>query len=243
MIGLILAAGKGTRLSAGNDVGVCKALVEVGGRPLICYSLDNLRRLQVKKAVIVVGPDHKNIISTLGERYHEIELHYAVQEHPVGLMNAAVCGKDEMTQDVVFQLSDEIFLQSAPAGALLDAFERADFLVGYTHDTEDKIRRNFSLTTDEMGRILSCEEKPKTVVNQKKGTGFCVFSKECYQSLAASYDAARNWPNDLCDFINLLIQNGKVGMAFHIAEEEININTPEELAYARVRVQQRGMSS
>ncbi|MBQ7597831.1 MAG: NTP transferase domain-containing protein [Clostridia bacterium] len=240
MVGLILAAGKGSRLSQSGQNEVCKALVEVGGVPLISYSLDNLVRLGVKSAVIVIGSHHRQIIDTLGDSYRGIKLQYVVQAQPIGLVSAILCAKETIRDDLVLQLSDEVFLQPASAEILLSAFKKADFLVGFTTSTEEKIRQNFSLDTDENDRLLHCTEKPKQVFNDRKGTGFCLFSKDCYELLKAVYDAESNQPNELCDFINFLIDNGKTGTAFPIAAEEININTPADLQYARRCVTQRG---
>jgi len=50
MIGVILAAGKGTRL--GLDIP--KAMVEVAGKPLISYVIDGMRKAEVSKIIVVV---------------------------------------------------------------------------------------------------------------------------------------------------------------------------------------------
>ena len=240
MIGLVLAAGKGSRLSPDGKDEVCKALVLVGGKPLISYSLDNLIRLGVRTALVVIGPQHQNIVQTLGNDYRGLTLHYVVQTQPIGLANAMLCARDLIDDDVVLQLSDEIFLQPCDASVLLKAYEEKDFLVGYTLDSEEKIRQNYSLNADENGKVLHCTEKPTQVENDRKGTGFCMFSAACFAMLKTAYDAETNRPADLCDFINLLIENGMNGTTCHIAEEEININTPAELRYAKQRLKQRG---
>ena len=240
MTGLVLAAGKGSRFSSDGKSGTCKALLEVGGVPLISFSLNNLLRLGVKKAVIVIGPQHQRIVDTLGDRYCGIELQYVVQTRPVGLASAMLCAGDLIDDDVVLQLSDEIYFSPVPAEALTGAFEKADFLVGYTADSAENIRRNYSVETDADEHILRCTEKPTQVVNDRKGTGFCVFSAACYRLLKQIYDLETNLPGDLCDFINALVGSGKTGLAVPVAEKEFNINTAAELEYARRCVEQRG---
>ena len=233
MVGLILAAGKGTRFSDDGKTGVCKALLEVAGEPLISYSLNDLLRLGVKTAVIVIGPQHQRIIDTLGSSYHGIALQYVVQTQPIGLASAMLCARDVIDDDVVLQLADEVFLSPVSAQTLTDAFSSSDFLVGYTIDSAENIRRNFSIETDEADHILRCTEKPSEVVNDRKGTGFCIFSAECFNLLKTAYDPETNRPGDLCDFINELVRCGKTGIAVPVAEKEININTPAELEFAR----------
>ncbi|MBQ6420583.1 MAG: sugar nucleotidyltransferase [Clostridia bacterium] len=238
MEGLILAAGKGSRLSPDASAGVCKALVEVEGAPLITYSLENLIRLGVRKATVVVGNGRREIESFLGDRYKGIRLAYAVQEKPLGLVNAIVSAKETVRSDVVLQLSDEIFLRPMLGEAFLSQLAGLDFAVGYTLDSEEKIKRNFSIETDENMRLLGCKEKPQQVSGNRKGTGFCWFSRACWELLVSVYDRQKNSPNDLCDYINLLIADGKTGKAIRIAEEEINVNTPGDLLYAQRRIRQ-----
>ena len=51
---------------------------------------------------------------------------------------------------------------------------------------------------------------------------------------------ARPRAGDLCDFMNLLIADGKKGIAVHVAEEEININDPDMFVYAEQRLERAG---
>ena len=71
------------------------------------------------------------------------------------------------------------------------------------------------------------------------GTGFCVFSAECFALLRAKYTAQTS-VGDLCDFMNLLVENGRKGIAVHIAAEEINVNDPGMYGYAEQRLERAG---
>lgn len=57
MDGLILAAGRGSRLGSRSP----KCLVQVGGRPLLRIQLDDLRRSGVDNVTIVVGYHHEEV--------------------------------------------------------------------------------------------------------------------------------------------------------------------------------------
>jgi len=50
-VALVLAAGSGTRLGAGRP----KAMIELGGRPLVAWSLEALAKASVVRGVILVG--------------------------------------------------------------------------------------------------------------------------------------------------------------------------------------------
>ena len=144
MEGLILAAGKGSRLSPDMSSEVCKALVRVADTPLIVYSLENLRRLGIEKATIVIGNRHGEIPASLGSDYRGIALQYAVQKQPIGLANAMISASAYLKEDLIFQLSDEIFLQSEIEKILPDGTDPFDCAIGYTMDSAERIRQNYA---------------------------------------------------------------------------------------------------
>lgn len=235
MTGLILAAGEGTRLFGSGLTGGCKPLVEVNGKKLLTYALDNLSAFGIRQAVIVVGKYADAIKEAYGDWYQDIQLVYAQQEEPVGIVNAILSAEAYVTDDVALQLSDEIFVGLNPVQEPLGG--GADFAVGYvTEQDERKIKGNYSIDLDQDGTVLKCTEKPTEVTNHYKGTGFCFFKREMLDTLKAFYDSAANKPNDLCDFINLLISKGKRGCIFEAADAEININTERDLQRARTMI-------
>ena len=232
MVGLILAAGEGRRLFGSGAAEGCKPLVEVCGKKLLSYALDNLILLGVRQAVIVVGKYADVIQRVYGDVYEGIQLQYAFQHTPSGIANAILSAEPYIKDDFVLQLSDEIFWGLKPKK---DPFRSgADFAVGFVKEEDDnKIKGNYSIDLDTQGGVLKCTEKPLTAVNQYKGTGFCFFKKETLNTLKAFYDAKKNQPADLCDFMNLLIGKGGSGCIIEIADAEININTEQDLERAK----------
>lgn len=236
MTGLILAAGNGTRLAANSTAPFSKALTRVCGKPLISYSLEELVRLQVPEALIVVGKNHSRVISALGEDYRGMRLSYVVQEKPRGLANAIFTAADRIAGDCILQLCDEILLDATPALCLPAAQPDADFILGYTHASPADVLKNYSLETDADDFLLHSTEKPAAATDDRKGTGVVWFSAACLAVLRERYDPKENRPDTLCDFMNLLTESGFRGKAVCVAAEEINVNTPEDLAYAEERL-------
>ena len=62
---LILAAGTGSRLQAGTGLRTPKPLLEIGGQPLISYTLQSLARAGVRRFHIVVGANGDALIDAL----------------------------------------------------------------------------------------------------------------------------------------------------------------------------------
>ena len=233
MIGIILAAGKGKRLMKDTGIDRAKALISIGGKRLIEYALENLHLMQVEKIYIVVG-EHKNeVVEAVGDNYRGIPIAYVIQSEPIGLMNAVSKVLPFCDTGAVVQLSDEIFIN--PNTDYIKSFQNqnADFLCGMIKEGEpERIKENYSVLADTNGYIIRTHEKPTQIINDMKGTGFCIFNKSCMDILRRVYSEDENTPFDLCDFMNLLVWEGKKGKCFEVAKKELNISTKADLDYA-----------
>ena len=86
MWSVIPAAGRATRLADSAEQRR-KALLEVGGRPILDWLLDCLRDA-VSDACLVVDRLDGSISRTFGTKRHGIRLHYALQPEPLGVGEA-----------------------------------------------------------------------------------------------------------------------------------------------------------
>lgn len=236
MVGVILAAGNGVRLKNSTGEDGCKALRKINDIHLIEFALNNFIELGIDKVIIVVGKQGELIKNAIGYEYKDIVVSYAYQPHQKGLINAFVHALDVIIndEDVVLQLADEIFIDlKAENIKTLISKMAYDFYCGITYESNpEKIKNNFSIETDENSIVKKCTEKPSVVMNNIKGTGFCIFKNTSIQLLKSIYDENTNTPNDLCDYLNYLITESKKGLAFCLAEKEFNINTVSDLTEA-----------
>lgn len=233
MIGIILAAGDGTRLKNSTGENHCKALQKINGTKLIEFALGNLADLDIKKVYIVVGKEGELVKGAIGYNYKGLDVSYVHQKEQKGLVNALIeaLRNLEYNNDVILQLADEIFI-NLKIDTIKSFFPASDtaFYCGVTYeDNSQKIKSNFSVETDENNALVSCIEKPKHVKNNIKGTGFCIFRTSALDILREIYNENTNTPNDLCDYMNTLIQKGKAGSVFVVADKEFNINTSDDL--------------
>ena len=81
MKGIILAAGDGGRLRPLTD-NMPKVLLELGGRPMIRYSIDAMEMAGVSDIAVVVGYQHHKVVDILGPMYPHITFIY--NEHYLG---------------------------------------------------------------------------------------------------------------------------------------------------------------
>ena len=162
MKGIILAAGKGTRLYPITKP-VCKPLLPVYDKPLIYYSISVLMRAGIRDILIIVPENYTRAFEDLlGDGSHlGIHIHYKEQLVQRGIADAFIIGEEFIgDDDVCLMLGDNIFfgpLFRKKLRSIVRNFKDALIFGYYVNDP-----RPFGVVEfDERGVALSIEEKPK----------------------------------------------------------------------------------
>lgn len=162
MKGIILAAGKGTRLYPMTRP-VCKPLLPVYDKPLIYYSVSVLMEAGIRDILVIVPPGEEHVFQALlgdGSQWG-ISITYAVQLVPRGIADAMLVGAEFVGQDsVCLVLGDNIFYQEGFGDVLKQAVAHNHGATVFGYYVEDP--RPFGVVEfDEKGKALSIEEKPQ----------------------------------------------------------------------------------
>lgn len=166
MKGIILAAGKGTRLYP-MTYPVPKPLIPVYDKPLIYYPLSILIQLGIDDVLIIVPPGYEESFSSLLKDGSQlgIKITYKVQKVARGIADAFIVGKNFIKNDsVVLMLGDNIFFNSEISTDLLDHFkthlaEQSDSALVLGYKVNDPWRFGV-VEFDSAGKAISIEEKP-----------------------------------------------------------------------------------
>lgn len=162
MKGIILAAGKGTRLYPMTRP-VCKPLLPVYDKPLIYYSVSTLIEAGIREILVIVPPGEEHVFQALlgdGSQWG-VSIAYAVQLVPRGIADAMLVGAEFIGQDsVCLVLGDNIFYQKGFAAVLKQAVAHNHGATVFGYYVEDP--RPFGVVEfDGEGKALSIEEKPQ----------------------------------------------------------------------------------
>ena len=162
MKGIVLAAGKGTRLYPMTKP-VCKPLLPVYDKPLIYYPIAILMQAGISEILVIVPPNETATFTALlgdGNQYG-LKISYAEQPVPRGIADALLIGQEFVGDDrVCLVLGDNIFYAPTLGATLKKAAASPAAATVFGYYVEDP--RPFGVVEfDKNGKAISIEEKPR----------------------------------------------------------------------------------
>jgi len=241
VVGVILAAGKGSRIYPFSDR-MPKPLLPVCNRPLLEHQIEAMRSVGIEEIFIVIGYHGFEIVRALGngDRFGA-RLNYVDQEETIGIAHAV--GKLEPLIDAPFLLFlGDIYFQTDRLDRMLEIFAAGEanaVLATKLESDPEAIRRNFAVIEGSDGFVRRVIEKPRHIVNALKGCGLYLFDLHIFDAIRRTPRTAMRDEYEITDAIQILIDDGFQVKSAPIVEEDINLTYPSDLLQLNLYVLKR----
>jgi bifunctional UDP-N-acetylglucosamine pyrophosphorylase/glucosamine-1-phosphate N-acetyltransferase len=232
--GVILAAGKGTRL----DLGAPKVTVPIGGRPMILRVIEAVRGAGVDRVILVVGHRANDVQATVGDH-----VEYVVQEEQLGTGHAAQQAERALAGyrgPVIVTYGDIPLLQGRDIAELVarhrETGAAATLLtaVFVKPGNLGRIVRNPDGTVQ--GIVEAKDATPEQIKITEINVGvFCFEAPRLFEVLRQVKNDNAQHQYYLTDVIGLLVEQGErvEAVMMEFASAGVGVNTPEDLAHAQ----------
>ena len=161
MKGIVLAAGKGTRLYPMTKP-VCKPLLPVFDKPLIYYPISVLMQAGISDILVIVPPDETETFRLLFGDGSQFGIKISIKEQlvPLGIADALLIGNDFVGSDsVCLILGDNMFYSSTLTATLKRAVQQTSGATVFGYYVDNPCPFGV-VEFDNDCKVLSIEEKP-----------------------------------------------------------------------------------
>ncbi|SDW09280.1 sugar phosphate nucleotidyltransferase [Paenibacillus sp. CF384] len=220
MKGLILCAGKGSRLYPFTHSRP-KTLIPVANTPLLQLSLMKFIELGIDQVGIVIHPSQEAAIrGEFGEgEALGISISYIYQYEARGIAHAVKQAQAYISEEAFMLLLGDNLI-SAPLNALKEDIElggvQASLLLANVTEPKD-----YGIADIQDGRIISLEEKPTNPKSNLAVLGSYAFTKDIFTAIDEIRPSKRG-EYEITDAIQRLIEQGLV-VAYHVTDQ-LNID-------------------
>lgn len=222
MKGLVLAAGKGSRLYPVTHI-IAKPLLPLANKPTLAYAFERLKEIDVCEIGLVVGDNEQSMREVLKDGSDfGVSLTYIRQPEPKGLAHAVSFAKDFIgDSNFVLYLGDAIY--GSGFVELKNQFlDSGCSNLNLVKEVQDPSR--FGVANVNGDKIVKLVEKPKVPESNLAMAGLYFFRSEIWNVLPKLQPSSRG-EFEITDAIQLLIDEGNLVLAGRYEDEWFDTGT------------------
>jgi dTDP-glucose pyrophosphorylase len=238
LLGVILAAGKGTRIAPFSEK-YPKPVLPILGKPLIQHQVECLRDLGVRRVLIVIGHLGYEIVRALGDGTAlGVRIEYVDQGPTLGIAHALGKLEGRIDRPFMLFLGDIFFihenLENMPA--LLGKDEVRGVLAVKEEPSVAAIKRNFVVMEDDKGFVSRVIEKPQHPRTRLKGCGLYLFDPVFFDAVRRTPRTALRDEYEITDAIQIFLDDGYRVKAARVVKDDLNLSYPPDLLDINLKV-------
>ena len=238
VVGVILAAGRGTRMMPFSERHP-KPILPVIGKPLLAHQIESLRDVGIRRVFVVIGHLGFEIVQALGDgSAFGVEITYVEQENALGIAHAVSRLEPHVRSPFLLLLGDIFFVHKGLGGMLelLDAGAVDGVLAVKEEPSAEAIQRNFVVLEDDQGFVRRVIEKPRHPRTHLKGCGIYLFDPSFFDAIRRTPRTAMRDEYEITDSIQIFVDDGHGVKAARVIDDDLNLSYPSDLLDINLRL-------
>ncbi|MFT5287423.1 MAG: dTDP-glucose pyrophosphorylase [Planctomycetota bacterium] len=239
--GVILAAGKGTRIQPLSEH-LPKPLLPILDKPLLVWQIEEMRNLGIRDIVIVIGHLGHHVVKALGNGSAlGVNLTYVEQQDMLGIAHAVAQLTPYVDRPFLLFLGD-IFFETEDLSSMLDLFARDDVqgvLAVKKESDVAAIRKNFTVTLNDQGFVERVIEKPWNPTTDLKGCGLYLFDDSIFDAIRRTPRTALRDEYELTEAVQIFVDQGAGVVPAPVVQADLNLSNGTDLLDINLHVMRK----
>ncbi len=239
--GVILAAGKGTRIQPLSEH-LPKPLLPILDKPLLVWQIEEMRGLGIRDIVIVIGHLGHHVVKALGKGNElGVNITYVEQVEMLGIAHAVAQLTPYIDRPFLLFLGD-IFFETDDLSTMVKLFEPENVggvLAVKRESDVAAIRKNFTVTLDERGFVERVIEKPLNPTTDLKGCGLYLFDNSIFDAIRRTPRTAFRDEYELTESVQIFVDGGAGVVPAPVVQSDLNLSTGRDLLDINLHVMKR----